>query len=60
MYSTEVHEKNKRREEEENERERLALKKKDVRRKVRKYDRRQGRGKTEVCCLGPGDYIDMT
>lgn len=48
MYSAEAEEKKGRREDERKECERLALTKKDVRRKVQKYDRLQGFGKSTV------------
>lgn len=48
MYSAESEEKKGRREDQRKECERLALTKKDVRRKVRKYDRIQGVGKSMV------------
>ena len=48
MYSEESEKRREGREEERKEREQLALKKKDVRRKVRKYDRLQGTSKAKV------------
>lgn len=48
MYSAEAEEKKCRDEDQSKECEQLALKKKDVRRNVRKYDRLQGIGKSKV------------
>ena len=51
MFSSEGDQKRKEREEKREEDERFALKNKDVRRKVRKYDRRDGRSKAKVRAL---------
>lgn len=53
MYSAEAEEKKGQREEQRKECERLALTNKDVRRKVRKYDRIQGVGKSTVGSCEP-------
>ena len=51
MYSVEAEKRKKKREAERKEHEQLALKKKDVRRKVKKYDRLHGYSKTKVSSL---------
>lgn len=48
MYSNEAEARKKRREAERREREELALKKEDVRKRVRKYDRLHGKNKVKV------------
>lgn len=53
MYSSEAETRERRREAERREQEELALKKEDVRKRVRKYDRLRGKSKVKVRKDGP-------